>query len=74
MASFDAMFARVGGLKAEAMAAREAVAAADSGGGGGAAVMSDQERRKKAEDTVMRLLASMGLEDEAGEESEREDE
>ncbi len=70
MASFDAVFARVGGLKAEAMAAREAVANGNASG----ATMSDADRRKKAEETVMRLLQSMGMEDELDGESEREDE
>jgi len=53
MASFDALFDKVQSIKAEVARAKD-----------GASGLSDAERRKRAEDTVMRLLQSMGMEDE----------
>ena len=57
MVAFDAVFDKIKSLKAEAIRARE------GGGGAGGPSMSDAERRKRAEDTVMQLLKSMGMED-----------
>jgi hypothetical protein len=71
MVAFDAVFDKIKDIKAEAMAARAAHKGAATNGAGAAGI-SDQERRRRAEDTVMRLLQSMGMADELEGDDEEE--
>lgn len=63
MVAFDAVFEKIGNIKAEAARARDA----QSG-------LSDAERRRRAEQTVMQLLKSMGMDDELDGLDDEEDE
>ena len=65
MVAFDAVFDKIAGIKAAAARARAQ---------GGDAALSDDERRKRAEDAVMQLLKSMGMEGEMGDSTDEEGE
>ena len=65
MAGFEAMFERMQGIRQEAMRAHGDMGAGDQG-----KVLSDAERRRRAEDAIMSMLQSMGLD---GDDEEEED-
>ena len=67
LTSFEAMFERMQNIRQEAMRAQRSPSGAQQG-----RPLSDAERRKRAEDAILNMLKSMGLDDEDGDDEEGE--